>query len=164
MGELLRRLCVKTLECDTQRAALFRGRVQFDSDYSDEDGASPFFFPRSVAYQLLLHSKLRILLTCVSERLLLGQLTSSIARVSWQQSTSNVDLTKLLHLHAHDSLPCILHTVPFNVAISSLIFILVGLVTAIASIGFDHISFFLFVALVVTVGLSLPLVKTVEYL
>jgi len=53
MGEPLRRLCVlvksMTLECNTQRAfdASFSkerlvDKVQFDSDHSGKDGASPF--------------------------------------------------------------------------------------------------------------------------
>lgn len=53
MGESLRRLCVRTLECDAQlrypRFSSLSGgerneRLKFDSDYPDEDDASPFFF------------------------------------------------------------------------------------------------------------------------
>lgn len=55
LGEPLRRLCVSFLrgdatpKCNTQRimapSVERRDQVSFDSDYSGEDDASPFFFP-----------------------------------------------------------------------------------------------------------------------
>jgi hypothetical protein len=53
LGESLRRLCVRALECNTQRVPLLSpslwergGGIQFDSDYSGGDGASPQDFCR----------------------------------------------------------------------------------------------------------------------
>lgn len=70
MGEPLRRLCVRdmTLKCNTRRARLVVtsvtiGWVQFDSDYSVEDGASPIFLSRSVT---TVPMKERILLIVIS--------------------------------------------------------------------------------------------------